>query len=942
MKYFYTVILALFLTFTFTTLFAQEQVISPNSRYFAITSFETTTKDTILIEKKGETKEKVINYYLTQIDIFQLRSLSWIRSLQVKSRKKLKIKEMGFSYGGKTFFVKTKKQLNIWDVNSGDLVYSDEGDNIFTFSNFSDFFLIFKNQKLTAYNNKTGDRMLEYKFSKSKKITKLEISKDDKYIIASAEEELFYFYEVGNPKSKKRYRGKEYRFIKNENKLTILRKKEDKFYNYIYSLPEFERINYFRGYSKSETLSPNGKYLAALVKRGSVVDKVELEFDALKIYDTETGFLWSNIIDTDTLKLRLKHFSWLKKDLISFDQENSSSLFSIASDRMVIDLDYVFSFENNNLSVNRQMQSTEVSNNKRYVAFQDYKGQKPVLYLKASAILGSKAFCPNVEFIDFTPNSKYIIVKQKSGGYGMIRTSEIEAIKDSLSEIKLYKFSDVLKLPIPEKEIDEDGTEPENYVYYPINDLKHISSVPEDELVNLYLKTIEVTDSHTGLQVHIMDKEGTYYYGASEYKWRHIWKNLLLQDEHGKIEEITNFRVSEYSSRDNLPTALAIVMDHSGSMGEARAKTLQKGAQILIDKKEKFDALTLIKYDSNIGVEVPLSKTEKRLKKQLKLDGLGKYGGATSILDAIDRAVSVLKNAKGYKRKAVILLTDGNENSSLISKGQMLKSASANDVGIFTIGFGDFVSEEYLKALAFYTQGSFYQIYKTADFSWVFDDVYKKMRNYYSIRFETDTIGVYTALLQIELDENRKDELATTFNNTPFDFDLLDESDFDYDFKAPISEIKSTEFVMRDLTEYRDSVITIEQEIIKQEKLVKIKQQKEDFSKIKLPNIQFVYSEVRIVETSKKGIAEIVFFMKKYPSAKLKISGHTDNLGDENENKELSLARAKAVKKLLVKRGVNGKRIAAEGYGDKHPIKSNDTEEGREENRRVEFKIIND
>lgn len=930
------------------TLFAsaQEFKVSPNSNYFAIQSRQYTEKDTLLVEKNESTKQKFVDVNVQEIDIYQLRSLNWIRTFKLKSLKKIKIEEMGFSFGGKVFYVKDKNQTAIWNVQHGNLIFNEEGANVLGFSNFSNFFIIHKNNKLLAYNSETGELIREYRFSKSKMVNEIQVIDEDKYFVVKANDGSLFIYDSDTTKSVKRLKANEFRFLKDANKFVTLRKKEDKYYNYIYSFPDFNKINSFWGYSDFESLSTDGKYIALYMKRGREIDKKKSTFDVLAIKDSETGYQWARLVDTDTLKLRLKNFTWLKNNTIAFDQEHSASLYNIASDRMVMDLDYTFSFDDNKNSVGRQMQNVSVSDNRQYVALQDFQNRKPVLYLKSSAIPDANAVCSNAEFLSFTPNSKYIIAKQ-NGKLGFVRASEIEAIKDNMAEIKFYAFSDELKEPIPEKEIDEDAIAPDTYVYHRMQNFKHISSVPENELVNLYLKTIEVTDTLTGLQVHLMDKNGIYYYGASEYKWMHIWKNLLLQDEKGRIQEVTKFRVFEYSERDNLPTALAIVMDHSGSMGEKRAFTSQEGAKMLIDKKAKKDALTIIKYDSNIGVEVPLSPTEERLKKDFRVDGLGKYGGATSLLDAVDKAVSVLKNAEGYKRKAVIIFTDGNENSSLISKGQMLKSAAANDVSVFTIGFGDYVSEDYLKALAFYTQGSYYRIFNTTDFNWVFEDVYRKIRNYYSIRFETDTIGVYSALLQIEIDENRKDELATTFDNTPFDFDLLDENDFDYDFKAPIKEIKSSELEMKDLVEYKDSVQLVKNEMtlkkeaeIKKQKEETIKKQKEDFSKINFPNIQFSYSEVKIIEGSEKGIDEVVAFMKKYPDATIEIAGHTDNVGNSDENLLLSLARAKAVKMFLEKAGIKSKRIEVQGFGDKFPLESNKTELGREKNRRVEFKIL--
>jgi outer membrane protein OmpA-like peptidoglycan-associated protein len=73
------------------------------------------------------------------------------------------------------------------------------------------------------------------------------------------------------------------------------------------------------------------------------------------------------------------------------------------------------------------------------------------------------------------------------------------------------------------------------------------------------------------------------------------------------------------------------------------------------------------------------------------------------------------------------------------------------------------------------------------------------------------------------------------------------------------------------------------------------------------------------------------------------IEGHTDNIptGKLNiDNKDLSLRRARAIAAILVARGISPDRISAIGYGDTHPIDSNDTEQGRAKNRRVEVKLV--
>lgn len=85
-----------------------------------------------------------------------------------------------------------------------------------------------------------------------------------------------------------------------------------------------------------------------------------------------------------------------------------------------------------------------------------------------------------------------------------------------------------------------------------------------------------------------------------------------------------------------------------------------------------------------------------------------------------------------------------------------------------------------------------------------------------------------------------------------------------------------------------------------------------------------------------KTMAEI---MKAFPSVNIKIGGYTDNVGDKAGNMKLSAARANAVMAELVKLGVDKSRMEAEGYGDQHPVASNDTEEGRQQNRRIAFRV---
>lgn len=81
------------------------------------------------------------------------------------------------------------------------------------------------------------------------------------------------------------------------------------------------------------------------------------------------------------------------------------------------------------------------------------------------------------------------------------------------------------------------------------------------------------------------------------------------------------------------------------------------------------------------------------------------------------------------------------------------------------------------------------------------------------------------------------------------------------------------------------------------------------------------------------GVAE---YLTQKTSARIEISGHTDNVGNPKVNKSLSQKRAQSCRDYLISKGVEGERIQAVGYGDERPIASNDTDEGRQQNRRIE------
>lgn len=109
---------------------------------------------------------------------------------------------------------------------------------------------------------------------------------------------------------------------------------------------------------------------------------------------------------------------------------------------------------------------------------------------------------------------------------------------------------------------------------------------------------------------------------------------------------------------------------------------------------------------------------------------------------------------------------------------------------------------------------------------------------------------------------------------------------------------------------------------------------------ITLDQIQFETGKSNLVPESHDQIDLLVMLMQSNPKMIIEIAGHTDNTGGTKSSQKLSEERVEEVKRVLIEKGIDKKRVKGIGYGGSKPIASNNNEEGRMKNRRVEFRII--
>lgn len=196
----------------------------------------------------------------------------------------------------------------------------------------------------------------------------------------------------------------------------------------------------------------------------------------------------------------------------------------------------------------------------------------------------------------------------------------------------------------------------------------------------------------------------------------------------------------------------------------------------------------------------------------------------------------------------------------------------------------------------------------------------------------SDAVTKKSLFATIELVDNVKNEVIASFESNSktgkYLVTLPSGTNYGIAVKAENYLFHSENFDIPEVSEYREIVKDIELKNIAVG------------NKIVLKNIFFDFNKATLRPESYAELGRLIKLLGDVPSLKIEISGHTDNVGSAEYNQKLSESRAKAVVDFLTKSGIDAGRLTFKGYGMNAPIAKNDTEEGRQENRRTEFKIL--
>ncbi|MDE3167679.1 MAG: VWA domain-containing protein [Acidobacteriota bacterium] len=236
--------------------------------------------------------------------------------------------------------------------------------------------------------------------------------------------------------------------------------------------------------------------------------------------------------------------------------------------------------------------------------------------------------------------------------------------------------------------------------------------------------------------------------------------------EDGKPQQIKVFR------REDIPVSLGLIIDNSGSMRDKRAK-VEAAALALVKESNPDDEVFVVNFNDEAFLDLPHNKdfTNDIAELEEALQRLDSRGG-TAMRDAIRMSIDHLKEKAHKDKKALVVVTDGNDNSSVITLENLVKAAQQSEVLIYCVGL---LSEEErreaqraqraLRALSEATGGESFFPKETTEVDKIAHQVARDIRSQYTIEYTPSNTAMDGTFRRIEIKVNAPGNLRVRTRN---------------------------------------------------------------------------------------------------------------------------------------------------------------------------------
>jgi len=442
--------------------------------------------------------------------------------------------------------------------------------------------------------------------------------------------------------------------------------------------------------------------------------------------------------------------------------------------------------------------------------------------------------------------------------------------------------------------------------------------------------------------------------------------NTQESDAGYKISTAGDKAYFSFEKKSYSESSVLFLLDISSSMDGEKIDALKTAAvsvcQTAIENNSEVSILTfsgdcnnpivdILPFTKDVSVVIPF------------VENLNSYG-RTPMYEAYYYACEYMKknSSNKSKNKVITLMTDGDANGCTtlpqifnhISKFSVLYKTQtiAFDVSEYSTAYSD------LQKIASHSRGKFYHSKGVDDLGSTFENANNDIFN---INSSANNKDIYNFNIPPHL---RPDFVATISgklvdkNNQPISAEIRwedletgknighsksDPADGSFFVVLPLGKIygyyvdKDEYFPISNNIDLRNN--NKSSKIDKDISLVTFKQMIEDGTAVPVNNLFFNFAESELLPYSLPELKRVASIIKSN-NLKVEISGHTDNIGDDKQNQILSEKRASAVKDYLVNEGCFQDNLAIIGFGKTKPVASNDSDEGRAKNRRVELKFI--